>query len=190
MRHGLKKRCLFLALLFALSFHTAASADVKEKEFVPRTEAPSLTDELYCYPRNYFSSDNGRGNCTWYAYGRAWEILGRAPVFDGDAKKWWDYREEYSGYGDINSPRVGAIAVWDGEYGHVAVVEQVYEDGSVDLSESSLNETGEGVWYTKTYWGEKKYTKAEILDLPDTKGNEMNFLGYIYLLENGDGKTS
>lgn len=173
-----------MVLIFTCSFNAFGKS---VNEFIPRNSAPGLNETYYCQPNNLFSNGNGVGNCTWYAYGRAYEILGKKPVFNGNAKQWWQFKDSYKGNGDVNSPRVGSIAVWgsNNDYGHVAVVEKVYEDGSVDLSESSWG----GVWHNNyQYWGKKTYSKYGILNYPDGNGKVMGFLGYIYLLDENNVK--
>ena len=166
--------CVLVISMMICDFDTTTAYSAG---FVERTSAPSFTDSYYCAPLNNFSNNGGKGNCTWYAYGRAYEILGKKPVFSGNAENWWNYRDSYYGYGSIDHPKVGAIAVWGGTYGHVAVVEKVYADGSVDLSESSWS----GVWYSKSYWGRKTYSKAALNSLTSSMGT-LYFQGYIYLL--------
>ncbi len=147
--------------------------------FTPRTSAPSLSDPYYTKPINPYSSHNGIGNCAWYAFGRAHEILGYAPSFSGNASLWWNDRESYAGFGD--EPRVGSIAVWDGigasASGHVAVVEAVNGD-QITISESSYN----GVSYTGTYWGSRTYSEEYLRSGLSYRGCPLYLLGYIYLV--------
>lgn len=82
--------------------------------------------------------------CTSYA---AWywnEVLGKSwnntQVGRGSAK-YWDEIARTLGYSVSDTPRVGAIISWYGPlypgdiYGHVAIVEAVHDDGTIDLSE-------------------------------------------------------
>lgn len=81
-------------------------------------------------------------NCVGYAYGRAWEILGRDPqLCINQAALWYTYPD---GYPRSNLPQLGAIACWDdGGSGHVAVIEEVFYTGNVitscTVSESVYN---------------------------------------------------
>ncbi len=148
--------------------------------FVPRTSAPSLDDPYYTAPSNPYSNNGGVGNCTWYAFGRAHEILGYAPSFSGNACLWWNDRDAYAGHGD--EPRVGAIAVWDGfgaaAAGHVAVVEEINGD-QITISESSYT----GVSYTGTYWGSRTYSEDYLKSGLSYRGCTLYLLGYIYLTD-------
>lgn len=124
--------------------------------FTPRTIYPGVvgvyykTDnpfELYIYENGkfYYNYVIG-GNCTWYAFGRAYEILGTKPDLSrGDAGQWWGFnKQKYdSGRGGYSygwTPKLGAIACWSapGNYGHVAIVENIDSNGVISLSESNI----------------------------------------------------
>ena len=124
--------------------------------FTPRTTYPGVvgvyykTDnpfELYIYENGkfYYNYVIG-GNCTWYAFGRAYEILGTKPDLSrGDAGQWWGFnKQKYdSGRGGYSygwTPKLGAIACWSapGNYGHVAIVENIDSNGVISLSESNI----------------------------------------------------
>lgn len=86
-----------------------------------------------------------KGNCTWYAWGRAWEMTGIKPEdagFIGNAYEWWDANKKSGKYQYGSEPRVGAIAVWksglpgSGGSGHVAIVEKI-DNGKIYISEST-----------------------------------------------------
>jgi|GEM_PF-829204 len=109
--------------------------------FIPRLSAPS-TDSLY-----YYSDDNpfykygyGMPNCTCYAWGRAYEILGSKPNLSiYDANTFWTVNLARKAYAYGSTPKLGAIACWQNSSntsGHVAVVEKI-EGDQVTVSESS-----------------------------------------------------
>jgi len=81
----------------------------------PGTMAPP-----YTYPNSYT-----RGQCTWYVAGRR-----QIPPNWHNAVSWY-YNASASGWSVGTTPAVAAIA-WtpEGAYGHVALVEQVSEDGT------------------------------------------------------------
>ena len=114
---------------------------VEATTFVPRKTEPSKTG--YYGELNPFSvNPNTGGNCTWYAWGRAYEILGSRPNINtmGNACKWYQNNIDRGGYpyGPAGSaPALGAIACWSGGDGHVAVVEEIYDDGTMLISHSS-----------------------------------------------------
>ncbi len=86
---------------------------------------------------NYYSG----GQCTYYAFERR-QQLGK-PVGSnwGNAHNWANAARS-QGYSVTNSPSVGAIMVFSqgqggasSYYGHVAIVESVNGDGSINISE-------------------------------------------------------
>ncbi|BCZ49220.1 hypothetical protein psyc5s11_52870 [Clostridium gelidum] len=148
------------------------------KDAIRDTE-PSLSDKHYYSDENLFYkiklsppfSSGGnliKGNCTWYAWGRAWEITGSKPNdagFIGNAYEWWEANKKSGKYKYGSEPRVGSIAVWksnlpnSGGCGHVAVVEKI-KDNKIYISES--------MWHGVVF----KYREIY----------ETNYLyGYIYL---------
>lgn len=76
--------------------------------------------------------------CTSYAawywnarLGKHWSNV----TGNGDARD-WPALATAQGYSVSSTPRVGAIVSWDhGAYGHVAIVEKVYSNGNIDVSE-------------------------------------------------------
>lgn len=121
-----------------------------------RSIQPSMDNKFYYSDGNVFYkaklsppfTSGGRvikGNCTWYAWGRAWEITGTKPEdagFIGNAYEWWNANIKSGKYQYGSEPRIGAIAVWksglpgsDGS-GHVAVVEKI-DNGKIYISEST-----------------------------------------------------
>lgn len=93
-------------------------------------------------------------NCVGYAYGRFMEAGGvtACTLSTGDAENWWDCPD---GYQRGQDPRPGAVMCWrkgqahhaeDGR-GHVEVVEQVNDDGSVITTGSNYGGTR---WYRHT----------------------------------------
>lgn len=144
-----------------------------------RDKAPNLDDKHYYSNENLFYkiklsppfSSGGKtivGNCTWYAWGRAWELTGSKPTdagFIGNAYEWWDANKRSGKYKYGSEPRVGAIVVWKSTLpnsdgcGHVAVVEKI-QNNKIYISES--------MWHGVTF----KYREIY----------ETNYLyGYIYL---------
>lgn len=84
---------------------------------------------------------DAKGNCTWYANGRLRELGYSIPndCFRHNAKTWVADAKK-KGFIVDKTPQVGSIAQSDTmnlKYGHVAVVEAVYSDGKILISESS-----------------------------------------------------
>lgn len=121
-----------------------------------RTEAPEEDNKYYYSDDNIFykaklsppfysGSYKIVGNCTWYAWGRIFELTGKAPndaKFTGNAYEWWQANKTTGKYTYGDQPKVGALAVWksslpgSGGCGHVAVVEKI-EDNKIYISESA-----------------------------------------------------
>ncbi|WP_236036780.1 MULTISPECIES: CHAP domain-containing protein [Bifidobacterium] len=81
------------------------------------------------------------GQCTWYAYNRRKEMGIGTPSYLGNGGEWWATAPSY-GLRVDRTPQVGAALSFlpgqdgsDGTYGHVAVVEAVYSDGTFLISE-------------------------------------------------------
>ena len=104
--------------------------------YVPRTTNPGTGGRFYGYDNPFPAKGI---NCTWYAWGRAYELLGYSPNLSrGDARTWWQYNINTNAFPRGYEPRVGAIACWSyGTLGHVAVVEKI-ENGIVYTSSSSI----------------------------------------------------
>lgn len=88
------------------------------------------------------------GQCTWWAYERRHQLGLPAGSHFGNAAQ-WAASATALGYTVDTTPTVGAIVVFQpGQagahplYGHVAVVEQVHDDGSVTISESNVQGVG------------------------------------------------
>lgn len=140
--------------------------------FTPRLTAPQITNKYWKHVSSGGLNDcilisNGSvlPNCVGYAFGRAYEILGTYPkLCKNNANRWISYND---GYERGTTPRLGAIACWDklGGAGHVAVVEQINEDGSIVTSNSA-------------YLGTRFYLST--LKPPYNNGSYI-FQGFIYL---------
>lgn len=121
-----------------------------------RTSAPEKNNKYYYSNSNVFYASglapygsripSAKGNCTWYAWGRAHELTGTKPQpgLTGNAYTWWNGAA--GKYSRGSTPKVGAIAVWksnmpySGGCGHVAIVEKI-ENGKVYISESGYPNT-------------------------------------------------
>lgn len=140
--------------------------------YVPRTTAPS-GDNKYYYNDNYNPFPAKGINCTWYAWGRAYELLGYYPnLCRRDAREWWQYNINTNAFPRGYEPKVGAIACWSyGSLGHVAVVEKI-ENGIVYTSSSSIG------WDPNNPipWKNGAYPFRY-----DVKENIRGFQGYIYV---------
>ena len=111
-----------------------------------RTKYPDLSNPFYFSGRYNAFAGTRYGppaiyhNCTWYAYGRFAEILGKKPDLPtGNAGTWF---RDCTSYQKGKTPRPGAVIVWtypSGGAGHVAVVEEVKSNGDIVTSNSAYN---------------------------------------------------
>jgi surface antigen len=81
---------------------------------------------------------NAKGNCTWYANGRLRELGYRSDLLNrmtGNAGQ-WATQARSAGISVGTTPQAGSIAQ---NSGHVAVVESVNSNGTINISESSYS---------------------------------------------------
>lgn len=114
--------------------------------FMMRTSRPLRTNSFY-----YNDGAGNEGECAWYAPRRAREILAsiNSPrTFDGRGLNGGDFchaPEVLNGTfqisKNVHEPQPGSLISWkkSGDYGHVAVVEQVNPDGSILISEAFIS---------------------------------------------------
>ena len=125
--------------------------------FIPRTTSPGPNDKNWIqtayggyspciHPDTASQYGYGPGstlpNCVGYAWGRFREILGSTPKLClGNAGLWYSYTAD--GYRRGSTPQLGAVACWSlpGQPGHVAIVEKINSDGSIETSNSGYNWT-------------------------------------------------
>ena len=164
-----KSVSVLLILLLVMTLFVPAAANPAEVSavgsFQIRTTMPTLSDpnaKFYYSDLNRFWKagrlapdfkyykgimDDGRtggyiwGNCTWWAYSRASEVLGEPlnPNLRGNAGEWWDCNKKGKFYPYGSTPKAGSIVVYKT---HVAFVEKVVGK-QIYVSESG--------WQTKTY---------------------------------------
>ena len=116
-------------------------------------------------------------NCTGYAWGRFIECQGlkNCNLSTGHAKFW--YGNTSDGYRRSNIPEVGAVACYSyGDSGHVCVVEEIYSNNRVLISESN--------WSGNTDHG---YFNSRIINPTTYCGG--TFQGYILPSTSFDGET-
>ena len=147
-------------------------------KFKPRLSAPAATDIHWIHTSKgglnsciLISGNSCLPNCVGYAWGRFYEILGKAPKLSrANAEMWFGTKD---GYKRGQTPKLGAVICWrkgkagwasDGA-GHVAIVEKVNDDGSIVISES----------------GYKAFRfRTRVLRPPYAIGSAYVFQGFIY----------
>lgn len=178
-----KKRCVSMIMVAIMIITLMPFMPGNKAEMVnaavtysPRLTAPAHSG--YYGVRNDYNpfsvNPNTNGNCVWYAWGRAYEILGSRPNIDtyGNACSWYSNNIRRGGYAYGSTPKLGAVACWSGGsqgYGHVAVVEQINDDGTITISESS---------YSYFPFNVRRINKNGYYP-------GLRFDGYIYILNDG-----
>ena len=150
----------------------APAVTAAASEYTPRLTAPSYSNPYYYSDKNVFYEYGwGMPNCTCYAWGRAYELLGYEPkLCVYSAHLWYDYNLEHGYYPCGTEPRLGAIACWrysNANSGHVAVVEKI-ENGQITFSNSA-------------YSGTEFYTNTVPVSDPSGGRQTWIFQGYIYI---------
>ena len=110
-------------------------------EFIKRLEAPTKENKYYYKDNIFYNSGYGLPNCTCYAWGRWYELLGSKPkLCINNASDWYYYPD---GYLRVDVPSKGDIACFINDtngIGHVAVVEDDVVVGvGTDVSCSQTN---------------------------------------------------
>lgn len=95
-------------------------------------------------PKGYDPKQNVNGfiagQCTSYASWYMTNVLGKKFVDtrpgNGDAKNWATLAQD-QGFSVTDTPQTGSVVVWPtmGEHGHVAIVQGVNNDGTINVSE-------------------------------------------------------
>lgn len=172
---------LLILMLFGSASSNGSTSSSSTDNFVPRLTAPE-TDNYFYYSNSniFYASGYGMPNCTAYAYGRAYELLGAKPdLCGGNAEDWYNYNKSHHYYAYGHIPKLGAIAVWshpDG--GHVAVVEKI-EDGQITFSNSAYARPDLN-FYLST---------ASISDENASDNDTWTLLGYIYVYTVSDASV-
>lgn len=175
-----KDHSYLMTVSYITDFNTA---DVKRNYssingFIPRLASDGMYGSPWYYTSNiFYNSGYGLPNCTCYAWGRVAEINGAIPDLPtGNAGGWYDANMKTGTYSYGQEPELGAVAVWhyNGtmDSGHVAVVEQINEDGSIIMSNSGYS--------NRVYFYITEYSSME--EVKNGKGlRSCVFKGFIYL---------
>ena len=137
--------------------------------------------------------------CPWYAKYRAIEIVESSDLSsdlkekaksvllasNGNGNMWYGGTNSTLSYfqysNDVNKPKPGSIVSWERNshnYGHVAIVEKVNDDGSIVISEGWNRfgaDSGNSVDSIKII------TRTMTIDEVKTYGGTGSFIGYTYL---------
>lgn len=176
---------LMIRLMVNVNASVNAVSTVKvviPETFVPRTSKTDPTNMIGSpYYTGQLAGYYALPNCTRYAYGRWWEIMGQQPTGlanKDNAEDWWN---GVTAYQKGQQPALGAIICFaDGIFsgwGHVAVVEKIYDNGDLLISNSGYPKR---YFYMTCVNASDNYRKGR-------RGYEgyaiakYRFLGFIYL---------
>ena len=135
--------------------------------------------------------------CPWYAKYRAIEIVMSSTLDDdlkekakavllatnGNGNEWYGGTNSTLKYfkysSDITQPKPGSIVAWSkGDYGHVGIIEDVYPDGSVLLSDGWNRLCAECANSVNSI---KIFTRKMTQEQLKTYNGSYSFIGYTYL---------
>lgn len=147
--------------------------------YAPRLNSDGMEGSFYWYSENpFYLNGYGLPNCTCYAWGRFWEIGDHTgngsnkpnlPTSSGGL--WFPEVQETGTYETGRTAELGAVMCWydsetPNENGHVAIVEEIKEDGTIITSNSAWDGT---YFYLQTIENSDNY------NLPG-----LTFQGFIY----------
>jgi surface antigen len=152
-----------------------------ETEKESTIKAPVWTSSAY-NEENPFAQLGYYGQCTWYAWGRAYEVTGRKLPIKCGAKSWITAAKS-AGLTVSDVPRAKSVVIFIGSsrlggYGHAAYVENA-DNGYITFSDANRRSTTLANHY-KLSSGIKQYDGTTTVAV-----NQMNrfgtVLGYIYI---------
>ncbi|MBW3093660.1 CHAP domain-containing protein [Bifidobacterium sp. 82T10] len=103
---------------------------------------------------NHATGENGGnaypwGQCTWYAFERRVELGLPVGSYFGNGMDWANSASTFGYWVDSTARHQGDVVVFqpgqlnaDAYYGHVAIVEKIHKDGSIEVSESNVKGLG------------------------------------------------
>lgn len=158
----------------ARTWYTYIKNSSSSTEFTPRLTDEGIEGSFYYYDQNpLYIAGYGLPNCTCYAWGRFWEISDSTG--DGSNKPTLPLTDAGTWYGRATdylkgqTPQLGAVICWSdnaGGAGHVAIVEEIKENGDIVTSNSA---------YGSTFFYIKDVIKANGYNTPG-----FTFQGFIY----------
>lgn len=145
-----------------------------------------MLNSKYWYSSNpFYKSGYGLPNCTAYAWGRFWEITEQAGVTGvmptlstGNGGQWYGY--DADGYRRSNEPSLGAVICFNkpGGAGHVAIVEQILDNGDIITSNSGYSRNPGGWYDSKYFWTESNPKDTNYRSVWEVSGG-YEFQGFI-----------
>ena len=146
-------------------------------KYSKRTKQPAKDNKYYNSNINPFVSAGygmfqNNGNCTAYAFGRFYELIGTKPKLStANAENWYKKKD---GYQRGSTPKLGAVICWrKGEVGngkdgagHVGIVEEIKSNGDIVISNSG--------------WQSFIFKTRTLKKADNYKISGLSFQGFIY----------
>lgn len=115
-----------------------ANGDKRWTKYAPKDGYYGYNNQIYGSPSAWAGSV--LANCTGYVHGR-WMELGNTTteynLSNGHAKTYWGHDD---GYARGQTPQLGAVlCMGGGSAGHVAIVEEILDNGDIMCSESNYD---------------------------------------------------
>ena len=150
-------------------------------DFTPRLSKEGMLNSKYWYSNTnpFYPAGYGLPNCTCYAWGRFWEISDVVPHLPtGDGGQWWD---TVSGYETGQIPQLGAVMCFANltGAGHVAIVEEIDDDGNVVSSNSGYSRSPGGYGDPNYFFVDNNPKSTNYRSQWEVSGGYI-FQGFIY----------
>lgn len=155
--------------------------------YTPRFTREGMQGSIY-YESNqnpYVAGGFGLPNCTCYAWGRRWEILGTpdSKLPTGNAQDWYAPASA-RGYEVGQTPALGAIACYgysgSSMGGHVAIVEEIHPSYIRTSNSGYYRGSDMSVWWSQYFFMDTVYNSNNFV--PSWGGKYgAYFQGFIYL---------
>lgn len=111
---------------------------------------------------NYYSQLGLYGQCTWFAWGRFYELYGYSPGFTGNGNQCVDQlvAAHPNKFEKSNTPKTGAVFSGVG-HNHVGIV-IAWDGTNITIQEGNLDGKTNTFQEAKTDWQTKTYTLAQL----------------------------
>lgn len=169
------------------SFFDAFSTEFQDHTTITGSNASETDYDSPEYNQlNPFTSSGYKGQCTWYAYGRALKVTGKKMPLGNAAM--WIQNAKAMGYATGSQPSKNAVVVLAGNnFGHVAFVES-WDGTSIMISEGNYNNPCANGQCNAVEYANKHYSQlihqATYDSLEAFKAAEKNIglivIGFIY----------
>ena len=126
---------------------------------------PDFSDEKAWVIKNPYAKANLYGQCTWFVWGKMYEIYGWAPSWTADGRAWVSNLVGYSPnkFSASSTPKVGAIFSALG-INHVGIVVG-WDGNNITIQEGNLDGITNTFEDAKSDWHQVTYTLEQLNDI-------------------------